>query len=96
MLTIGDFTGVDKGGGARGGSAPPPNELKDHPCEKMKPRINCVCGGGGGDNYVTSNAAPHVMQCRKGIFEAQDYQISVEIDDAPRTATKSHVYVNRI
>ena len=48
-----------------------------------------MCGGGG-DDYVMSNAAPH------GIFEAQDYQISVEIDDAPRTATKSYVYVNRI
>ena len=30
------YCGVDKGGGQGGLNPPPPNELNDHPCEKMK------------------------------------------------------------
>ena len=42
-------TGVDKGE-ARGGSAPPPpNELKDHPCEKMNSEKKLR---GWGDDYA--------------------------------------------
>ena len=30
------YCGADKGGGKGGSAPPPPNELNDHPCEKMK------------------------------------------------------------
>ena len=81
-----------QGGGARG-AHPPSMSWRTTPVKRRNPRRNW---GGWGDDYVMSNAAPRVMQCRKGIVEAQDDQISIEINDEPRTATKSHVYVNRI
>ena len=34
------------------------------------------------------------MQCRKGIFEAQDYKISVDINDEPRTGLQSLMFMS--
>ena len=46
IIYIRIFSGVGKGGkGEGGGGAQPPNELKDHPSEKMKSKKKL--GGGG-------------------------------------------------
>ena len=45
------ISGVDKGG--QGGGLSPSNQLKDHPCERMKSEEKLGgWGGGGGDDYV--------------------------------------------